>query len=498
MLKNVRAGIMPPAGKPRPSDKEVRLLADWIKRDVFGIDPKDPDPGRVTIRRLNRVEYRNTIRDLTGFDFKAEEEFPPDDTGYGFDTIGDVLSVSPLLLEKYMQAAESIVAAAVPTVSRLVPERTYRGVEFRAPDGTGNGDRLTFYKQAKVSRSFSADAGRRLSARARAGRGRRVRVRSRPLHGHRQARRSRAAARDIRLAGWQDVSLFLQEHLPAGDHRLTFELEPLTPARETSERSLDFRIVSVKVQGPLDPKHWTRPRNYDRFFSKDEPPADGPGATASTPARSCADSRPRRFGVRWTTGRSTGWWRSPKGSIGSPASGSSREWRGPWWPCSPRLASCFAWKRPNRMRAVRARRILSSTNMPWRHGSRIFSGRRCPTTSCSRLAERGELRKDLAQQVKRMREDSRAESLTRNFVGQWLQVRDVEGFTINTRAVLRQDGAAGRGSTWMATCAGRCARETEMLFAHIAREDRSVLDLIDCDYTFVNAQAGANSTGSRT
>ena len=112
VLKNVRAGIMPPAGKPRPSDKEVGLLADWIKRDVFGVDPHNPDPGRVTIRRLNRVEYRNTIRDLTGFDFKAEEEFPPDDTGYGFDTIGDVLSVSPLLLEKYMQAAESIVAAA--------------------------------------------------------------------------------------------------------------------------------------------------------------------------------------------------------------------------------------------------------------------------------------------------------------------------------------------------------------------------------------------------
>ena len=76
----------------------------------------DPDPGRGTIRRLNRTEYRNTIRDLLGFDFKAEEEFPPDDSGYGFDNIADVLSVSPLLLEKYIQAADSIVAAAVPNV----------------------------------------------------------------------------------------------------------------------------------------------------------------------------------------------------------------------------------------------------------------------------------------------------------------------------------------------------------------------------------------------
>ena len=70
-----------------------------------------------------------------------------------------------------------------------------------------------------------------------------------------------------------------------------------------------------------------------------------------------------------------------------------------------------------------------------------------PDDELTRLAARGELRKDLARQVKRMREDPRADSLTRNFVGQWLEVRDVEGFTINTRAVLRQDGGPGSGST---------------------------------------------------
>src|SRR6266850_7483620 len=97
-LKNTRAGLMPPAKKPRPSAGEQQKIEAWIKYDVFGIDPKNPDPGRVTIRRLNRVEYRNTIRDLMGFDFKTDEEFPPDDTGYGFDNIGDVLTMSPMLL----------------------------------------------------------------------------------------------------------------------------------------------------------------------------------------------------------------------------------------------------------------------------------------------------------------------------------------------------------------------------------------------------------------
>src|SRR6266705_5934141 len=118
VLRNVRAGLMPPEKKPRPSAEQIRALADWIKRDVFGIDPQNPDPGRVTIRRLNRVEYRNTIRDLLGVDFDTDSAFPPDDTGNGFDNIGAVLSVSPLLLEKYMGAAETIVIRAVPTVPK--------------------------------------------------------------------------------------------------------------------------------------------------------------------------------------------------------------------------------------------------------------------------------------------------------------------------------------------------------------------------------------------
>ena len=92
-LKNVRAGLMPPQKKARPSEAQVKALEKWVKADAFGLDPANPDPGRVTLRRLNRTEYRNTVRDLTGFDFKVEEELPPDDTGYGFDNIGDVLTI---------------------------------------------------------------------------------------------------------------------------------------------------------------------------------------------------------------------------------------------------------------------------------------------------------------------------------------------------------------------------------------------------------------------
>ena len=133
VLRNVRADIMPPAGKPRPNDGERRALEEWIKYGAFGIDPKNPDPGRVTVRRLNRVEYRNTVRDLTGVDYNTASEFPPDDTGHGFDNIGEVLTLSPLLLEKYLAAAKAVISEAVPTTSKVVAEKTYRGRQFQAP-----------------------------------------------------------------------------------------------------------------------------------------------------------------------------------------------------------------------------------------------------------------------------------------------------------------------------------------------------------------------------
>src|SRR5262249_6761024 len=161
-LRQIRAGFMPPREEPHPSEESFRRIEDWIKLSVFEIDPQDPDPGRVTVRRLNRNEYRNTIRDLMGIQYDAIAEFPPDDSGHGFDNIGDVLPVSPLLLEKYIAAAKAIVAQSVPTVSRVIPERTISGKSFRAADADkskdpGKGElSLSFYKPATVATVFSA------------------------------------------------------------------------------------------------------------------------------------------------------------------------------------------------------------------------------------------------------------------------------------------------------------------------------------------------------
>jgi mono/diheme cytochrome c family protein len=110
VVKNVRSKEMPPANKPQPTPAEAELLAGWVEAQLAKVDcTKERDPGRVTIRRLNRAEYNNTIRDLLGVDFQPAEDFPADDVGYGFDNIGDVLSLPPILLEKYLAAAETII-----------------------------------------------------------------------------------------------------------------------------------------------------------------------------------------------------------------------------------------------------------------------------------------------------------------------------------------------------------------------------------------------------
>ncbi|HZY85246.1 MAG TPA: DUF1592 domain-containing protein [Gemmataceae bacterium] len=109
----LRAGDMPPPNRPRPSAAEADTLNAWLNAVVLKGDcGGQKDPGRVTLRRLNRAEYNNTIRDLVGIDFRPADDFPADDVGYGFDNIGDVLSLPPLLLEKYLTAAEKVVAKA--------------------------------------------------------------------------------------------------------------------------------------------------------------------------------------------------------------------------------------------------------------------------------------------------------------------------------------------------------------------------------------------------
>ena len=114
IVAKLKAGEMPPEGVPKPSADKMDALLKFVQDEFDKADRNaKPDPGRVTAHRLNRAEYSNTIHDLLGLDFHASEQFPADDSGYGFDNIGDVLTVSPTLMQKYLSVAEHLAARAV-------------------------------------------------------------------------------------------------------------------------------------------------------------------------------------------------------------------------------------------------------------------------------------------------------------------------------------------------------------------------------------------------
>jgi len=144
VLDRVHTEDMPPDDADyQPSPAERDTITGWIERELYHMDPANPDPGRVTIHRLNRTEYNNTIRDLVGVDFHPADDFPSDNSGYGFDNVSDVLSLSPVLLEKYLTAARRILDEAIPT--EIVPTKTTHlranlmAVGFNADGDRGDG-----------------------------------------------------------------------------------------------------------------------------------------------------------------------------------------------------------------------------------------------------------------------------------------------------------------------------------------------------------------------
>ena len=126
----LRRSEMPPLEEEQPEEPRRQAVAAWLERELARIDRvTPPDPGRVTARRLNRNEYNNTIRDLLGVEMRPADDFPQDDAGYGFDNIADVLSLSPVLMEKYLSTADNVARVALfgpptlkPTLTRLRSE----------------------------------------------------------------------------------------------------------------------------------------------------------------------------------------------------------------------------------------------------------------------------------------------------------------------------------------------------------------------------------------
>ena len=137
----LRAGDMPPADYDAPDESERTALVEWVEAKLAEFNCEGPqDPGWVTLRRLNRDQYRNTIRDLLRVDYEPAETFPPDELAYGFDNNGDALSLTPALVEKYLAAASQIADEAILTPESLaepaydVPRDRWKGAHYNAKE----------------------------------------------------------------------------------------------------------------------------------------------------------------------------------------------------------------------------------------------------------------------------------------------------------------------------------------------------------------------------
>jgi hypothetical protein len=539
-LKNLRAGMMPPPKKPHPSPEQVAQIERWIKSQVFAANPQNPDPGRVTLRRLNRVEYRNTIRDLTGVDYDTNAEFPPDDTGHGFDNIGDVLTLPPMLLEKYLEAARTIVGRTVPQASRVVQEQVVPGRRFQSnEDGPAS---LPFYSAAAVSNTFKTKQPGKYQLTVD------LAVNERYVDNVFDYNKCRLIfkvdgkemlQKEFSWQGGRSYRYDVDADWAAGDHQLAFELQPLTTNEPT--RTLSVQISSVTVRGPLAKEAWVKPRNYDRFFPKDVPEsAAARRAYASELLGKFAGKAFRRPANEGTVKRLT-----------DLAEGIYKQ-RGKTFEEGVSQAMVAVLASPRFL-------FLEETVEPgsgstgyanvdeYSLASRLsyFLWSSMPDDELFRLAGERKLRQDLPGQVKRMLADSRSDALVKNFTGQWLQARDVESVTIDSRAVLgreeRFDPEAERMQrrfrelrdksdeqltpaekeeleklrpifrqrfrrTPRAELTGELRRamrqETEGVFDYVVREDRNLLELVDSDYTFLNEKLAThygitNVTGNK-
>jgi hypothetical protein len=510
-VHKMRTGEMPPKGFPPPKPADVKLVTDWVHQELERAERQvAPDPGRVTARRLNRAEYNNTIRDLLGVDLRPADEFPQDDSGYGFDNIGDVLSLSPVLMEKYMSAAEKVVRAALfgpeklkPTVARFQPN--YRDYPLtRKPlfdyDLTG----LSMPNSLHATYRFPVDGEYVFSVVPEGRRphgsdpvqmafwldGKQVRVlevnapsdgSSLDLFGQAREFRMFVPAGEHWIAG---SVLHIYEGLPASYGGPSPSKRPLPPEKPfrprpglTPEQIEEIRVLR---QVPAN-------RVYIHYVEITGPykQAEGPSQESLKKIMTCGHLNGRHLPA------------CERKIIGEMA---RRAFRRPVSPAELqpylKLAAIARQQGSTSLEeriGVALQGLLVSPDFLFRieksttpqisqHelASRLsyFLWSSMPDAELLRAADAGTLRKPaiLRAQIARMLKDPKASALVENFGGQWLETRRLESVTPDREKFPEFEEYLRMSMR----------KETDLLFANIIKEDRSILEFIDADYSFLN------------
>ncbi len=500
-------GKMPPPGQPVPPKQEIAAVTKWIEELLrrSGVE-RLGRPGRVTARRLNRVEYNNTIRDLLGVHLRPADDFPVDDSGYGFDNIGDVLTVSPMLMEKYMAAARRVSRAAVygepypakPTVlARLMARRSYDGGAVTGSDYLPYSMRGALYGAWR----FPVDAEYELRFRvmnlrneAAAERGPRLRDAAGTSASERlkaYLEREREAAPPLKLVltvdgetrltgvieGNMDYDYDRGEFvarvpLKAGEHFLRASFPELTalddPRKHLNpDRRRKVFVDYLDIVGPHSPAA-AAPASYRRVFVCGHAPGKHEAACPRAILRDLARRAYRRPPEDGEVER------LERLAASVRADGESFEE-------SIRVALQAVLVSPKFL--FRVERDPDGAARPvgdFELASRLsyFLWASTPDDELLSAAVDGRLKRPEAvdTQVRRMLADPRSRALVDDFAWQWLQLRDLERRRPSPQHFPALDDEL----------LDAMLRETRLFVEAMIREDRSVLEFLDAPFTWLN------------
>ncbi len=476
VIEAIESEAMPPEDQPRPSVEERARMVELLERSLFHLDcEKVRDPGRVTIRRLNRAEYNNTVRDLLAVELTPADDFPSDDVGEGFDNIGDVLSLPPLLMEKYLDAAETLATAAIVDRSPDSAPRVKRERQQLSSEGGVRMDEYgvyALYSSGEVSGPFDLPRDGEYLLRVEAGA---------------QQAGDEPARLELRLDGRKlqvfDVKApannpeFFEHKLKVtgGKHRLSgaFINDYYNPqAANPKDRDRNLYIRSLEVVGPLDFRAEDLPPSHRQLVRVR--PGEGRGVEQAArevlqPFVRRAFRRPARPGeveryvqlVKMVVDKGESYEHGLRVAVAGVL-------------VSPhflfRVEQDPAPDDPDQTHPLNDYELASRLS--------YFLWSSMPDERLFELAEAGTLHRDdvLRTEVARMLRSEKAQALVENFGGQWLNLRNLDGVTPDPTRFPEFDEDLKRAMR----------KETELFFASVMREDRSLLDFLTADFTFVN------------
>ena len=478
ILELIMAREMPPENKPQPSQELRSDITAYLEAHLDSFDCSGPTTaGTVTARRLNRDEYRNTIRDLMGVTFEASEAFPRDEVGYGFDNIGDVLSLSPLLMEKYLDAAEAIVDEAL--LSHISPWPPVQ--RFEESDLTPKGGDAVRIVRERYLGLYREGAGEVTYEVATAGqyllRVRAFQDKAGPEHAKMAVtvNQELVAEVDVTAEGRQPEIFRLPVQLEQG--KALISVAYTNNYVDSRNRIPELRgdrnlfIDYVEVEGPSSVPRPPLPATHTAIIPRQPQPGEEE-ALARQIFQSFASKAFRRPATSNEVDRLT----ALAMSVFEEDETTFEE--GVKVGVTAVLASphfLYRWELDDRQIESEAR-VLGGHELAARLSYFLWST--MPDEELTQVASSNQLGKlpVLRAQVKRMLADPKAKALVSNFTGQWLQTRNLASVHPNPETFPDFDESL-RASM---------QQETELFVQSIVDEDRSVLSLLDADYTFLN------------